>query len=130
MMSSAFQGSILAGVFALSARVAQGNDPAKKMERVTSRVRLRELRLIGGPWIADELTNRKHSRIDANRECGTLSYSDRAEREEQMAAAKPIFSKEIFQFFRELSKHNQKTWMDANRERYQAVVVKPFRALL
>ena len=47
-----------------------------------------------------------------------------------MPAAKPIFSKEIFRFFRELGRHNKKVWMDANRERYQAVVVKPFRALL
>lgn len=47
-----------------------------------------------------------------------------------MPAAKPIFSKEIFQFFRELGRHNKKVWMDANRERYQEVVVKPFRGLL
>lgn len=47
-----------------------------------------------------------------------------------MASVKPIFSKEVFQFFRELGRHNKKTWMDANRERYQGVVVKPFRALL
>jgi len=47
-----------------------------------------------------------------------------------MPAAKPIFSKEIFQFFHELGRHNKKAWMDSNRERYQEVVVKPFRALL
>jgi len=47
-----------------------------------------------------------------------------------MPTAKPIFSKEIFKFFRELGRHNKKVWMDANRERYQEVVVKPFRALL
>src|SRR5260221_10727765 len=47
-----------------------------------------------------------------------------------MPAAKPIFSKEIFQFFRELGRNNKKVWMDANRDEYQAVVVKPFRALL
>jgi uncharacterized protein (TIGR02453 family) len=47
-----------------------------------------------------------------------------------MVSVKPIFSKEVFQFFRELGRHNKKTWMDANRERYQSVVVKPFRALL
>jgi len=46
-----------------------------------------------------------------------------------MPSAKPIFSKEIFRFFRELGRHNKKVWMDGNRERYQAVVVKPFRAL-
>jgi uncharacterized protein (TIGR02453 family) len=47
-----------------------------------------------------------------------------------MPVAKPIFSKEIFQFFRELRRHNKKVWMDGNRERYQEVVLKPFRALL
>jgi uncharacterized protein (TIGR02453 family) len=47
-----------------------------------------------------------------------------------MPAAKPIFSKEIFQFFRKLRRHNKKVWMDANRERYQQTVVLPFRRLL
>ena len=46
-----------------------------------------------------------------------------------MTAAKPIFTKEIFQFFRELGRHNKKVWMDANRERYQEAVVLPFRRL-
>jgi len=46
-----------------------------------------------------------------------------------MPAAKPIFSREIFQFFRELGRHNKKVWMDANRERYQESVVLPFRRL-
>jgi uncharacterized protein (TIGR02453 family) len=46
-----------------------------------------------------------------------------------MAATKPIFGKEIFQFFRELGRHNKKAWMDANRERYQETVVLPFRRL-
>ncbi len=47
-----------------------------------------------------------------------------------MPAARPIFSKEIFQFFRQLGRHNKKVWMDANRERYQQTVVLPFRRLL
>lgn len=34
------------------------------------------------------------------------------------------------QFFRELSRNNNKPWMDANRERYRAEVVEPFRAML
>jgi uncharacterized protein (TIGR02453 family) len=34
------------------------------------------------------------------------------------------------QFFRELTRNNHKPWMDANRERYRAEVVEPFRALL
>src|SRR6266436_2819573 len=46
-----------------------------------------------------------------------------------MPVLKPIFTKEIFQFFRELGRHNKKVWMDANRERYQETVVLPFRRL-
>jgi len=46
------------------------------------------------------------------------------------AATSAIFSKDIFRFFADLAKHNKKTWMDANRERYQATVCKPFRRLL
>ena len=46
-----------------------------------------------------------------------------------MAATRPIFRKEIFQFFRELGRNNKKVWMDANRERYQKTVVLPFRRL-
>lgn len=45
-------------------------------------------------------------------------------------AAKPIFTAEIFRFFQDLKKHNKKAWMDANRERYQQAVTKPFRRLL
>jgi len=41
-----------------------------------------------------------------------------------------IFSSEIFKFFRELGRNNNKPWMDANRERYRTAVVAPFRALL
>jgi uncharacterized protein (TIGR02453 family) len=47
-----------------------------------------------------------------------------------MAAAKPIFTPEIFRFFKDLKKHNKKAWMDANRERYRETVSKPFRRLL
>ena len=47
-----------------------------------------------------------------------------------MPAAKPPFSKETFQFFRELGKNNRKVWMDENRERYQTSIVQPFRRLL
>ncbi len=42
----------------------------------------------------------------------------------------PIFTRETFQFFRDLARNNKKVWMDANRERYQEFVVKPFRRLL
>jgi uncharacterized protein (TIGR02453 family) len=47
-----------------------------------------------------------------------------------MAPAKPVFTQETFRFFRDLGKHNKKTWMDANRDRYQSAVVQPFRRLL
>lgn len=47
-----------------------------------------------------------------------------------MAAAQAIFSKETFRFFKDLGRHNKKTWMDTNRERYKETVTKPFRALL
>jgi uncharacterized protein (TIGR02453 family) len=47
-----------------------------------------------------------------------------------MANPEPIFTRDTFQFFRDLARHNKKTWMDANRERYQECVVRPFRRLL
>jgi uncharacterized protein (TIGR02453 family) len=47
-----------------------------------------------------------------------------------MTKPEPIFTHDTFRFFRDLARHNQKTWMDANRERYQEFVVKPFRRLL
>jgi uncharacterized protein (TIGR02453 family) len=47
-----------------------------------------------------------------------------------MAKPEAIFTHDTFQFFRDLARHNQKTWMDANRERYQECVVRPFRRLL
>jgi len=47
-----------------------------------------------------------------------------------MASTEPIFSKEIFTFFKQLGRNNSKAWMDANRERYQSAVVQPFRKFL
>ncbi len=47
-----------------------------------------------------------------------------------MPANKPIFTRETFRFFKELGRNNHKAWMDANRERYQAHIVEPFRGLL
>ena len=47
-----------------------------------------------------------------------------------MATQKPILTGETFRFFRDLARHNKKSWMDANRERYQQCVVQPFRQLL
>lgn len=47
-----------------------------------------------------------------------------------MGKREPIFTRATFQFFRDLARNNKKVWMDANRERYQEFVVKPFRRLL
>src|SRR5258705_13973477 len=47
-----------------------------------------------------------------------------------MAAAKAVFTRETFKFFKDLGRHNHKEWMDANRERYQAALVQPLRRLL
>lgn len=41
-----------------------------------------------------------------------------------------VFSKTIPQFLRDLARHNNKAWMDANRERYRTELVEPFRAML
>jgi uncharacterized protein (TIGR02453 family) len=60
-----------------------------------------------------------------------MRYSEESETKEKvMPTPKGIFTKEIFQFFRALSRHNKKVWMDANRERYKETVVLPFRCLL
>jgi len=47
-----------------------------------------------------------------------------------MASRRPILTRETFQFFKDLSRQNRKEWMDANRDRYQAAIVQPFRRLL
>jgi uncharacterized protein (TIGR02453 family) len=46
--------------------------------------------------------------------------------------AKPalVFTRETFRFFKDLSRNNSKPWMDANRERYQSIIVQPFRRFL
>jgi uncharacterized protein (TIGR02453 family) len=41
-----------------------------------------------------------------------------------------IITPATLRFFRDLKRHNRKEWMDANRDRYRAEVVEPFRALL
>jgi uncharacterized protein (TIGR02453 family) len=46
-----------------------------------------------------------------------------------MGAAKAPITKETFRFFQQLSRNNHKHWMDANRERYRACVVEPFRKM-
>jgi uncharacterized protein (TIGR02453 family) len=47
-----------------------------------------------------------------------------------MSARDAVFSQDTFRFFRELGRNNHKPWMDANRERYRAVLVDPLRELL
>jgi uncharacterized protein (DUF2461 family) len=47
-----------------------------------------------------------------------------------MPAQPPVFTAETVKFFRDLSRHNSKDWMNANRARYAAHVTTPFRALL
>ena len=47
-----------------------------------------------------------------------------------MATKKPVFTRETFRFFKDLGRHNRKEWMDANRDRYQATLIQPFRRLL
>ncbi len=47
-----------------------------------------------------------------------------------MKNSKSIFTRDTFRFFRDLKRNNHKRWMDANRERYRAHVVEPFRHLL
>jgi uncharacterized protein (TIGR02453 family) len=47
-----------------------------------------------------------------------------------MATKRYVFTREAFQFFKDLGRNNRKEWMDANRDRYQSSVVQPFRRLL
>src|SRR5260370_9764119 len=47
-----------------------------------------------------------------------------------METKKPVFTRETFQFFKDLGRHNHKEWMDANRERYQGALIHPFLRLL
>ena len=47
-----------------------------------------------------------------------------------MGPVTPIFTRETFRFFKDLGRNNSKAWMDANRERYQSAVVRPFHSML
>jgi uncharacterized protein (TIGR02453 family) len=47
-----------------------------------------------------------------------------------MATNRHVFTREAFQFFKDLGRNNHKEWMDVNRDRYQSSVVQPFRRLL
>jgi uncharacterized protein (TIGR02453 family) len=50
--------------------------------------------------------------------------------EAHMAKPTPVFTRETFRFFKELSRNNRKAWMDENRDSYRSSVVQPFRCLL
>jgi uncharacterized protein (TIGR02453 family) len=50
--------------------------------------------------------------------------------ETSMPGRGAIITPATLRFFRDLKRHNSKEWMDANRDRYRADVVAPFRALL
>jgi len=47
-----------------------------------------------------------------------------------MAKATAVIGKQMFQFFRDLGRNNRTAWMQENRERYQASIVRPLRRLL
>ncbi len=47
-----------------------------------------------------------------------------------MAPKTATFSKDTFQFFKDLKRNNHKNWMDANRDRYQESVVRPLKKLM
>jgi uncharacterized protein (TIGR02453 family) len=47
-----------------------------------------------------------------------------------MAKPTAVFTRETFQFFKDLNRNNSKAWMDENREHYKAALVQPFRRLL
>ena len=47
-----------------------------------------------------------------------------------MRTGESAFTRVTFQFFRDLGRNNKKTWMDANRERYQLAVVQPCRRFM
>src|SRR5580692_10906479 len=48
----------------------------------------------------------------------------------RMPGRDAIITPATLRFFRDLKRNNRKEWMDANRDRYRADVVAPFRALL
>jgi uncharacterized protein (TIGR02453 family) len=48
---------------------------------------------------------------------------------QRMSKSNPIFTEETFKFFKQLKRNNHLDWMKANRDRYRAAVVEPFRKL-
>ena len=47
-----------------------------------------------------------------------------------MAAKSKALTAETFRFFRDLGRNNNTAWMETNRERYRAQLVRPFRELM
>src|SRR5258706_15489241 len=47
-----------------------------------------------------------------------------------MLKKKAVIARDRLKFIKDRGRHNRKEWMDANRERYQAAIVQPFRRLL
>src|SRR5260370_39831225 len=68
--------------------------------------------------------------MDRTREACTLRNAAVIAETEAMETKKPVFTGETFQFFKDLGRHNHKEWMEDNRDRYQAVLIQPFRRLL
>src|SRR5215467_3271820 len=124
MTSSAFQGSFLLLDSFSSAAAPTENARASKA-KVTNAVAVRCIgRVLGSKKVQSE-----RKRIVELTRIGNAVRCFAARRT-LMAPAQAIFSKETFRFFKDLGRHNKKTWMDANRDRYKEVVAKPFRALL
>jgi uncharacterized protein (TIGR02453 family) len=73
----------------------------------------------------------RESSAHGERDSSTIALRQRHRfGETDMAANANALTAETFQFFRELARNNNKAWMDANRGRYRACVVRPFRDLL
>jgi uncharacterized protein (TIGR02453 family) len=61
---------------------------------------------------------------------GNVFFGEMKGERTRMAGRGAIITPATLRFFRDLKRHNHKEWMDANRDRYRAEVVAPFRALL
>ena len=143
MMSSDFQGEVL-----LSADLGS----SAKSRGAETRVAVRIHRETRRSWLGKAshlltmiLEQGKHSAIGAEwkwcRLGATHRSKDRPRRENagrkirlnrgcQMLSAKAVIGQELFRFFKDLGENNRTAWMQENRERYQASLVRPLRRLL
>src|SRR6476661_410000 len=141
MTSSGFHGSVFAAGFVSSAFTTHAgglnntaaHTPVRRMPatihfRCFITPSIRPKRKLGTA-VTHPLQAAQHSSIDADWESCTL-VPTKPHRGPPMAKQEPIFTRETFRFFRDLARNNRKVWMDANRERYQEFVVKPFRRFL